>query len=169
MKERSTGWSWPGFLIMLVALFVTVPLASVPGSLRSGSGFGATQLAALVVLPVAAWWAGRCGLGHGVAIISALGAAAFVGLLPSGREMRAIAGGRASLEAALAVYSLFILVVAVVCGFLAKVARARAEARREQSEDVCPGCGYDLRGLVERRCPECGTRFGWRPPPPTGD
>lgn len=23
----------------------------------------------------------------------------------------------------------------------------------------CPQCGYDLRGLSEARCPECGTRF----------
>ncbi len=25
--------------------------------------------------------------------------------------------------------------------------------------DGCPGCGYDMRGLVGKRCPECG----WRP------
>ena len=26
----------------------------------------------------------------------------------------------------------------------------------------CPLCDYDLRGLVEPRCPECGYRFTWR-------
>jgi len=26
---------------------------------------------------------------------------------------------------------------------------------------VCPVCGYNLRGLVEPRCPECGYRFQW--------
>lgn len=27
---------------------------------------------------------------------------------------------------------------------------------------VCPICEYDLRGLVEPRCPECGFKFEWR-------
>src|SRR3954447_5577159 len=26
----------------------------------------------------------------------------------------------------------------------------------------CPLCEYNLRGLVEPRCPECGHRFNWR-------
>jgi hypothetical protein len=26
---------------------------------------------------------------------------------------------------------------------------------------LCPMCGYDLRGLPEARCPECGLRFQW--------
>jgi hypothetical protein len=26
---------------------------------------------------------------------------------------------------------------------------------------LCPMCGYDLRGLPEPRCPECGLRFQW--------
>src|SRR3954462_12737452 len=25
----------------------------------------------------------------------------------------------------------------------------------------CPLCQYDLRGLIEPRCPECGYRFDW--------
>lgn len=29
----------------------------------------------------------------------------------------------------------------------------------------CPTCGYDLRGLPESRCPECGSEFSWTPPP----
>lgn len=28
-------------------------------------------------------------------------------------------------------------------------------------EIVCPLCEYNLRGLAEPRCPECGYRFGW--------
>lgn len=33
---------------------------------------------------------------------------------------------------------------------------------------ICIQCGYDIRGLPENRCPECGTKF--EPiPPPRGD
>jgi uncharacterized paraquat-inducible protein A len=32
----------------------------------------------------------------------------------------------------------------------------REQIRRART-DVCPQCGYDLRGLFESRCPECGT------------
>lgn len=27
----------------------------------------------------------------------------------------------------------------------------------------CPRCGYNLRGLPQTRCPECGLKFQWRP------
>jgi hypothetical protein len=31
------------------------------------------------------------------------------------------------------------------------------------SQDVhCPLCGYNLRGLIEPRCPECGFKFNWK-------
>src|SRR5688572_30924831 len=30
-----------------------------------------------------------------------------------------------------------------------------------EREVVCPLCDYNLRGLVEPRCPECGYRFEW--------
>ena len=42
------------------------------------------------------------------------------------------------------------------------------ETRRERSERlraagagtvVCPTCGYNLTGLTEARCPECGSKF----------
>jgi hypothetical protein len=36
-------------------------------------------------------------------------------------------------------------------------------------EIACPLCGYNLRGLLEPRCPECGYTFDWEPlihPPP---
>ena len=26
---------------------------------------------------------------------------------------------------------------------------------------LCPLCEYELRGLVDPRCPECGYRFNW--------
>jgi rubrerythrin len=30
---------------------------------------------------------------------------------------------------------------------------------------ICIECGYDLRGQVEHRCPECGTQFDLTKPP----
>jgi rubrerythrin len=32
-------------------------------------------------------------------------------------------------------------------------------AREERSGLDCPHCGYDLRGMTEPRCPECGRHF----------
>jgi hypothetical protein len=38
---------------------------------------------------------------------------------------------------------------------------ATPDWEHEQREIVCPLCAYNLRGLVEPRCPECGYRFTW--------
>src|SRR2546423_12181424 len=32
----------------------------------------------------------------------------------------------------------------------------------QQAEISCPMCEYNLRGLTEPRCPECGYRFEWK-------
>src|ERR1700704_1708392 len=32
----------------------------------------------------------------------------------------------------------------------------------QQAEISCPMCDYNLRGLTEPRCPECGYRFEWK-------
>ena len=56
----------------------------------------------------------------------------------------------------------------VPAGLCLRAAR-RASARRLtalQAEGICIHCGYDLRGLTENRCPECGRPFG---PPPSED
>ncbi len=34
------------------------------------------------------------------------------------------------------------------------------DRRRHLQERVCDKCGYDLRGQLEPRCPECGEPFG---------
>ncbi len=33
----------------------------------------------------------------------------------------------------------------------------RSRRRKRRKLGLCLKCGYDLRGLIERRCPECGT------------
>ncbi|MFQ5423652.1 MAG: hypothetical protein ACE5F9_06685 [Phycisphaerae bacterium] len=45
-----------------------------------------------------------------------------------------------------------------------RVDRTAARPTRPRDRPVgfdlrCPGCGYNLRGLIERRCPECGRAF----------
>lgn len=52
-------------------------------------------------------------------------------------------------------YSVLTIPVWPVWQRLGVSSRARA-----LSMERCPGCGYDIRGLVERRCPECGERWG---------
>jgi len=37
--------------------------------------------------------------------------------------------------------------------------QARQNLRKTHIPGICDGCGYQLRGLVEPRCPECGTAF----------
>ena len=47
---------------------------------------------------------------------------------------------------------------AIGCGW----ARSIADVRRGRGQ--CIACGYNLTGLTERRCPECGTPFAEQPP-----
>ena len=44
---------------------------------------------------------------------------------------------------------------------LAPAAPASAPPLGEAAEILCPMCRYDLRGLAEPRCPECGYAFVW--------
>jgi len=37
--------------------------------------------------------------------------------------------------------------------------RKASRIERARRQGVCHNCGYDLRGLAENRCPECGTPF----------
>ena len=48
----------------------------------------------------------------------------------------------------------FLLQCVVVTKILAMV-----KTGRSQAEPICPRCGYNLTGLEQDRCPECGTVF----------
>ena len=60
-------------------------------------------------------------------------------------------------------YALYFgLPVATVVSFVVWREMRAIDRRKKQQEGVCANCGYDLRGQVELRCPECGEPF--KPP-----
>lgn len=120
----------------------------------------------LLLLLAAAWRAGRWGLRNGIAVLGAVGAVSFFVFLPDRRDMLSIASGRGTLESYLFAYGAFILIMAFACRTSALMG---VPIEREPDRTKCPGCGYDIRGLSEQRCPECGSAFDWRPPSAAGD
>jgi len=44
-------------------------------------------------------------------------------------------------------------------GFVVVLVRGLVFVPRRSERGLCRGCGYDLRGLPEPRCPECGKSF----------
>ena len=57
-------------------------------------------------------------------------------------------------------YALFFgLPVATVVSFVVRREMKAIDRRRHLQERVCDSCGYDLRGQLEPRCPECGEPF----------
>lgn len=52
----------------------------------------------------------------------------------------------------------FLHVVSLVIFFRTPVQRAFREILNQNGRRVCLHCGYDLRGQVNPRCPECGSR-----------
>jgi hypothetical protein len=63
----------------------------------------------------------------------------------------------------------FTLFVGIVTTWLISTRRRmRLHLRKElikRGHRICIQCGYDLRGLPEPRCPECGTPFDFYKPP----
>ena len=55
----------------------------------------------------------------------------------------------------------FVLLVPLflVCLALAFLSRPNRRVTATREDVPCPACGYNLRGLKETRCPECGTQF----------
>ena len=52
-----------------------------------------------------------------------------------------------------------VAVVSMALQIVAGVKLARTAERPLPAEPLCPGCGYNLTGLPDNCCPECGTQF----------
>jgi O-antigen/teichoic acid export membrane protein len=51
-------------------------------------------------------------------------------------------------------------IVAILMLLIGLLALARRAGKtKAATDDLCPTCGYDVRGLPEPRCPECGARL----------
>lgn len=66
-------------------------------------------------------------------------------------------------DSAMALLALLLLQFALPTVLAYKLAKRtlarRLQNRAEVMAHLCLGCGYDIRGLPDRRCPECGTDF----------
>jgi hypothetical protein len=99
------------------------------------------------------WTARRRGMTL-LAVIGSIGVAAVVGAVMGGVVEREFGWFIASVTAPL------LWVVATVLAWReSSDERAARLANSGRDAVVCPTCGYNLTGLREARCPECGTQF----------
>lgn len=138
----------------LLAGFIqfTPPRTTPPGNVWT-----LLDTVSVAALLIGAILAGRRGLSwFDASILGAIGAACFDVWLPDSRDFLAMAMRTGpQLSSFVAAQTVFIVAVGVTCGTTAAIA-ARWWAAREEVGGSCPKCGYDLRGLPEPRCPECG-------------
>ena len=84
----------------------------------------------------------------GAVFFTVMTIAAFTGFAILGHDDRAFS------------YALFFGVpIATVVSFVVWREMRAIDRRRHLQERVCDSCGYDLRGQLEPRCPECGESF----------
>jgi hypothetical protein len=99
------------------------------------------------------WTGERRGWTYG-ALLGALVAATAIGL-----AMGAIVGSGFGWFMASITAPILWLVATVLIWRESSAERAARLANSGRDAVVCPTCGYNLTGLREARCPECGTQF----------
>lgn len=150
-----------GSASMLFAFLIAMALIHGHGRLSRVLWYPWHDCSAALVLLLGAGIAGWCGHVRSTAILPAFVAATYVLFLCEAREIRY--GFRNwNLTAFMATFAAAVLSVAAICRFTAVAARSARSvwrARSARCDNLCQKCGYDLRGLADRRCPECGTVF----------
>jgi uncharacterized paraquat-inducible protein A len=160
------------FMFPLAALFYIVVMIIAEQSMR-GSGYRDRETSMFMVstvltwIVVAAYWCmlWRSGVKWNAARVAgafgaALGAAAVGGL--AGLFAASVIGGGGSFFGVFIGGILAIILWLTATVFLwRETAAERAQRIKGSSKSAvtCPTCGYNLTGLSESRCPECGSKF----------
>lgn len=151
-----------GSASMLFAFLTAMALIHGHGRLSRVLWYPWHDCSAALVLLLGAGIAGWCGHVRSTAILPAVVAATYIFLLPETRDIWLYRHRAWSLFTLLSVYGFAVLSVAIIgrlAAVVARFARSVWDARRARCDNLCQKCGYDLRGLADRRCPECGTVF----------
>lgn len=153
----------PSFWMMLLGVAgAEVCQIMAPRITPPGNVWGIADTGSLILLALAASWAGWNGLGYLVGVLGAIGGLLFDVWLPDSRDMLSIGDGIERLENYLARYLLFAVATGSGSMMIALTARRLREFHDDRINSQSPSCrkwGYDIRGLPEPRCPECGERF----------
>ncbi len=169
-KPKGTWWSrcdhWtftPPFGVMLGtnALVLLMTLIA-PRLTPPGNVWELSETISLLAILSGTCIAARRGLRPFEAfVMGAMGAGFFDVWLPDSRDYIAIGMGRETLGEYLRDHTVFIVVVGAFCAVLAPAFRWFDRRILHPTHDPgrCRVCDYDLRGLPEPRCPECGTPF----------
>jgi hypothetical protein len=102
-------------------------------------------------------WDSRRVVGTGLGAAGALGGGLFAGLCASVLVPRSGSGFGAFIGGVLAI--VLWLIATVVIWRETPAERAQRVRGSSRSAITCPTCGYNLTGLSESRCPECGSKF----------
>jgi len=102
------------------------------------------------------WTPQRLGLTLGSGL-----AATFVGLITGGLMMAVVGNGNGEFGIFIGGVTGIVVWLPMTVVLWRETAEERAERIRQAAGDVlfCPRCGYNLTGLREARCPECGAQF----------
>ena len=102
-------------------------------------------------------WDSRRVIGAWLGAAGALGAGAFAGVCAGVLVPRSGSGFGAFVGGVLAI--VLWLIATVVIWRETPAERAQRVRASGRSAVTCPTCGYNLTGLSESRCPECGSKF----------
>lgn len=150
------------FLIMLAANVVGGIYALIAPHLRNNA-WSFFESVSVGIICIGAAFAGYYRLHWRDAFwLGMIGGACFHVWLPDWRQFESIYFGRQRLMPYLQNYAAFVGVMGIACAVMSMsggYVRARVLRAIELKKGKCRSCGYDLRGLSESRCPECGTPF----------